>query len=333
MFDEFYDAFTADFIEIVLLVSLVLLFVLGLLLFYRRLTRREREEQERRAEAYFRKLIQDKQLTEAEARTVEELSQFLNSKLKRYMLLQHQSIFNACAEAAIEQEVISETRIAALRVRLGFAGRKFDAPPDSSAQIPEGSSVLLIREGEPSVRGKVLAPEPTHFRVRVDTERRPFASGSTVEVLYQDNSGLYTFVTPVKGYRENVLYMEHTERLSRVQRRQYYRRDISLPVFVKPAGSNEKFVESRFLDLGGGGASLENPGNRFERGAGLELSFHPSSSEPLNVVGHVVRTSKRGAVLHVNFEHLKETTRDSIYRLLFEEEKRRRRPKRQSEAE
>lgn len=331
MLEDFYRGFNADPLEIVLFTALILLFVVGLALMYRHLVKKERREREKRAEALFREGVREKRLTEAEIQTLEELGTFLNSRVKRYMLVQNQSIFNACAEAAVKSKLIPESRVSALRVRLGFAGRKFDAPPDSSAQIERGSSVLLIQEGRPSVRGRVLAPEPTYFRVQVETPNRPFPTGSVVEVLYQDSSGMYTFTTPVKGFRDSVLYFGHSERLSRVQRRQYYRRNITLPVFVKLAGKDEKPVESRFLDLGGGGASLENPGNRFKAGAGLELSFYPGNRRTLNVMGHVVRTSKRGSVLHINFEHLKESTRDSIYNLLFDEEKKRGRRQDQEE--
>lgn len=332
MLDEFYSGFSADLLEVVLVILLVLVFLVGLWLMYRHLSRREREERDRRAEEHFRELVQEKKLTDGEVTTLEELALFLNSSRKKYMLIQNQSLFNACAEAAIEQRYIPESRISALRVRLGFAGRGYDAPPESSAQIPVGSSVLLIQEGRPSMRGKVLEPAPTFFRVQVETQNRPFAAGTTVEVLYQDNSGLYTFTTPVKGFKNSVLYFAHSERPNRVQRRRYYRRNISLPVFVRPAGTEEKLVESRFLDLGGGGASLENPGTRFRAGDGLELSFHPGTRQALNVVGHVIRTSNRGTVLHITFEHLRETTRDSIYKLLFEEEKRRRGQQRQPQS-
>jgi hypothetical protein len=188
--------------------------------------------------------------------------------------------------------------------------------------LPIDASVLLIQEGRPSVRGTVAEPSTGSFRVHVDTEASPFPRGSLVEVLYQNSSGLYTFQSEVQRFKDKYLYMTHSESPERVQRRRYYRRNISLPVYIRPAGAEEKSTESRFIDLGGGGASLENPQNRFRAGAGVELSFHPDSKSVLNVLGNVVRTSHRGSVIHVNFEHLKDSTRDRIYRMLFTEQTR-----------
>lgn len=105
-----------------------------------------------------------------------------------------------------------------------------------------------------------------------------------------------------------------------MQRREYYRRNLELPVFVRPTGSRRRPVATRFIDVGGGGASLQNPSAKFRRGTDLELTFHPDSHAPLNLHGRVVRTSQGGAVLHVKFEKLRESTRDKIFRMMFRSE-------------
>lgn len=56
---------------------------------------------------------------------------------------------------------------------------------------------------------------------------------------------------------------------------------------------------------------MVNPGERYEPGDSVELTFHPDSDSILHIPGRVVRTSKKGTVLHLS--------RDRIYRLLFRE--------------
>jgi hypothetical protein len=320
MLDDFYRGFAAGPLEIIILALVLLLFVLGLVLLYVRLSRREERERRERAAETFEHLAEEKRLTPSERQTLEVLARFLNAPEKKYMLMRNQSMYNACAESATEDELVSEREVAALRVKLGFVSRSMEAPPDSTAQLPVGSSVLILQEGRPSVRGQVLEPSTTAFRVGVEAEQMPFPRGSRVEVLYQNNSGMYTFRSAITTFEKQVLHLEHDEQPERVQRRRYYRRNVALPVYVRRAGSAAKPAESRFIDLGGGGASLENPQGRFRSGDGVELSFHPDSEEALNVQANVVRTSRRGSVLHVNFEHLRESTRDRIYRMLFNPE-------------
>ncbi|MBA7689092.1 hypothetical protein ES703_97587 [subsurface metagenome] len=90
-----------------------------------------------------------------------------------------------------------------------------------------------------------------------------------------------------------------------------------LPVFIKPAGSEERPLESILLDLGGGGASLKNPNRSFKPGMDLELSFHPEGESRMFIIAEVLRISKNGTILHLRFGPLKETTRDRIIGSLF----------------
>jgi hypothetical protein len=91
-----------------------------------------------------------------------------------------------------------------------------------------------------------------------------------------------------------------------------------MPVFVKPAGVREQPVRTSFIDLGGGGASLRNPENRFGLGDEMDLYFYFQGGKPLlKVRADVVRVSDEGAVLHVLFRTLSESSRDRIIRFLL----------------
>jgi c-di-GMP-binding flagellar brake protein YcgR len=111
--------------------------------------------------------------------------------------------------------------------------------------------------------------------------------------------------------------LEHSEDVESAQRREYYRRPMRFPVYLRSAEKEHRPVRSEFLDIGGGGGSVVNPGQRYEEGDTLELTFHPDSEKTLHIPANVVRTSKGGKVLHLSFENIRESSRDKIYRLLF----------------
>ncbi len=85
-----------------------------------------------------------------------------------------------------------------------------------------------------------------------------------------------------------------------------------MPVMVRVAGSEEKHNSYKFLDLGGGGASITNPDLRFRPGDDIEIMFRPGTEAPIELVGEVIRLSDAGKVMHVSFGPVREAMRDRI---------------------
>jgi len=315
--ENFYKGFFSSPLQILGLAALVVFFFAGLVLYTVVRNRREKKRRLRRTAEIFQERVKRHDLTLSEIEALHILARYLRSSDQKYLLLTNQGLFDSCVEKALPDRAISQDQISTIRVKLGFAGKAPASHPISSAELPPGDSVLLLQEGFPALRGRIEEQQPSAFLVHMEQGSRVLPSGSKVEVLYQNASGMYTFVTRVHGTQGQIIQLSHSEEVKRYQRRRYYRRNITLPVLVRTAGSEEKPLKSQFHDIGGGGASLENPQKRFKPGADVELMFHPQARSTLNVVGSVVRTSKAGNVMHVTFEKMKEATRDRIYRVIL----------------
>ena len=316
-FSDFYIAFTASPGEVAVVILLIVGFIGGLVVTFVIRSRRERAERRQRAEKAYEQHLQRFSLTPSEQAAVEQMALHLDAPERKYLLLVSQGIYNSCAERALEAGELSEQQVAALRVKLGFAGKQTSKPPASTTEIPVGAAVLLRAKEEAPVQARVLEQEPDSFLVEHDEEAEVFTYGTALTVLYQTNAGIYAFESVVESREGAILYLAHDEEPTRMQRREYFRQNMDLPVHIRPTGSNKRPVATRFIDVGGGGASLRNPSPKFVRGTDLELTFHPDSEGMLNLHGRVVRTSHQGRVLHVKFEKLRESTRDKIFGLLF----------------
>ncbi|MFP4373592.1 MAG: flagellar brake protein [Spirochaetaceae bacterium] len=316
-FSDFYIGFAASPGEVVLVVLAVAVFVAALTAAFVVRSRKETRERRRRAEEAYQQHLKAFSLTPSDLAAVEQMASHLHAPERKYLLLVSQGIYNSCAERALEAGDVTEQQVAALRVKLGFAGKETTKPPASTTEIPVGAAVLLRAKEEAPVQARVLAQEPESFLVEHDEEAQDLTFGTPLTVLYQTNAGIYAFESVVERREGSVLYLAHDEEPSRMQRREYYRQNVDLPVYVRPTGSGKKPLATRFIDVGGGGASLRNPSPKFVRGTDLELTFHPDSEAPLNLHGRVVRTSSQGRVLHIKFEKLRESSRDKIFRLLF----------------
>lgn len=320
-FTDFYVGFSSTPGELILALAALIVFFGGLIIYFVVKSRQAARERIAKAEEAYREHVEQFPLTPSDEDAIEAMARHLNAPERKYLLLVSQGIYNSCAERALEAGEVAEQQVAAIRVKLGFAGRHTTKPPASTTEIPSGAAVLLHQEGESSVRGRVVEHEPTALNVELDEGAREFTYGSAITILYQTNSGIFAFESVVQSREGRQLRLAHDEEPKRMQRRQYYRQRVDMPVYVRPTGSKKEPLESRFLDVGGGGASLKNPSRKFGAGTDLELTFHPSSDAPLNLHGRVVRTSQQGEVLHVNFEKLREPTRDKIFRFLFRGEK------------
>ncbi|HKK49429.1 MAG TPA: PilZ domain-containing protein [Alkalispirochaeta sp.] len=319
MFLELSQGFRTSPGEVILVFAVVLAFILVPTVYGVRRRRGQERRRVRRAAERYDTLVEQHALSPSEQGAVEVLGQYLNDPTRSYVVMQNQGVFNQTAALARDDEALSEGQISALRVRLGFAGSLVGSQPHASAEIPPGSGVLVLENRERPVHGRVLKPATSAFRVRLDENEREFVSGNPVEVVYQNSSGVFRFESGVLNRAGSELELEHSEQIETAQRREYYRRHMRLPVYVRSSEEDRRPVRSEFLDIGGGGASMVNPGERYEPGDSVELTFHPDSDSILHIPARVVRSSKKGTILHLSFENIRESSRDRIYRLLFRE--------------
>ncbi|HET6486485.1 MAG TPA: PilZ domain-containing protein, partial [Spirochaetia bacterium] len=77
------------------------------------------------------------------------------------------------------------------------------------------------------------------------------------------------------------------------------------------------------LDLGGGGASLQNPRGLMTEGDLIEVSFSGEIGA-FTIVARVLRVSRRRGVMSVEFEHRSPEERNRIMRFLSAQAERRR---------
>lgn len=319
MFLELSEGFRTSPVEVILAAVVVLAFILVPTIYAVRRSREQRRRRVQRAAERYESLVEEHGLSPSAQGAVEVLSDYLDDPGRKYLVLQNQAVFNQTAALARDDQALSEGQISALRVRLGFAGSSIGAHPQSSAEIPEGSGVLVLEDREHPVHGRVLKPTTSAFRVKLDENEREFVVGNPVEVVYQNSAGVFQFDSGVLNRAGHELELEHSEHVETAQRREHYRRHLRFPVYVRAAEEEHRPVRSEFLDIGGGGASMVNPGERYEQGQTLELTFHPESESTLHIPAKVVRTSKQGKVLHLSFENIRESSRDKIYRMLFKQ--------------
>jgi len=319
LFQSIRAAFHPSPLKLAITVSLIVVFVGGLVAFYLLEVRRHRLKRQVASESAYAELAERHNLLPSDEDVIARMARSLKSPDRKHLLLTNQGMFNAYAQRLIRQGEIPEAVISALRVKLGFLGEGPDSFPVSTASLPTGCAVT-IRYRTVEYQAQVLEPQTQALRLRVAFGDKPavFFPGGPVEVVYQNRRGTFRTKSSVIRQDGELLSLEHSEEVVHAQHRAHFRKRFGLEVEVQSGERDERPVKSRFLDLGGGGASLYNPSTRYQKGDQLELRFQTGPGESLTLIARVVRTSRNNSVLHVDFGELRESMRDRIYRVLFQ---------------
>lgn len=274
--------------------------------------RRRREESTSQSDEKFRLALQKRPLPAPQAALLRTLAKHAPDQLRRQDLLVVPRVFQAAVENAKRSERLDDEEVAALRVALGFSTQDGERTVYSTAELAPETPLIIEQEKVRRFRAKTQSVESTGITIVTEDGEVPPAPGSTLQVYFKREAGIFTFQSRVLALEGARARIAHSETIGRYQKRQYYRRKMAIPVQVRVAGSEEKPTQYRFLDLGGGGASIINPDLRFRPGDDIEIAFTPGTEGPIELVGEVVRLSDAGKVMHVAFGPIREAMRDRI---------------------
>jgi len=317
LFEEISSGFQQSPLEIVIFSALVIGFFFLFIFGYHHQTKKRRLEQSKRAQQLFDHIIDEKGLGTEERRVLELLSGFLHPSREKNMLLESRALFNTCVKKLQQKQGVSQNLLSSIRKKLGFQTEMPEQILHSSTEIPDNLPVIVVIRGKPHCPGVLRKTGAQTLRIEMKRDHAPPEKGTPVVIYFQRPSGVFTFASRVTGTRERFIEITHTKSIKRLQRRHFYRKKTRVPAFVKLSGSPEHPIRSFLTDLGGGGATIVNPGNQFHEKDELALSLPIMKKESVQICAKVLRISGEGKLLHVAFHHISEASRDRIYRYLF----------------
>ncbi|MFP4301613.1 MAG: flagellar brake protein [Spirochaetaceae bacterium] len=313
--EDFATAFSSTPVEVAMAVAFILLFVFFFALLFVRQRKAEKERQALEAQRKYREYLDSTSMSPLDRVALEELASRI--RVPGYRLFEEQGLFNRAAKAAREAGTLERAQIAALRVKLGFAGSMVGSKPSSSTEIPMDSQVLLTDRRNRRFAARVLPPTTGAFRVEPKQRVQLPPTGSPVKVVYEGDGGVFSFESHVLRNEGEIVELQHSEDLEGSQRREHARRLAEVPVELEPLDGNGDRFSSVTVDIGGGGATIVNPERRFRRNEELQVTLYFAKEEELEVTAKVIRVSENGEHLHLKWVAIPEGKRDRIYGFLF----------------
>jgi c-di-GMP-binding flagellar brake protein YcgR len=325
LFDEISRGFVKSPVEIAFFIVLVI----GALLFFIFISRHQAKKRviavALQAQELLLRLSKKKALNNLEVALLRKMAAHLKSSGEIHLLFDSQAVFNVCVEKLLKEEQVSHSLISGLRLKLGFEkGNRVH----STTELTEDRPVLMFeKKSRKRVPGLILKNDPRALFIEVEKPPTGQKVGTPIQVYFQNQSGLYTFTSRIIKAEKGVMLIVHSENIRRIQRRKFYRRKISMPVYVHRDDDTAMPAHTLCTDLGGGGASIINPDRHFKPGDRLELHFRlaekrkTQKQQRIHATGEVVRLSEGGRKAHILFDALPEAVRDRIIRFLFAKER------------
>jgi hypothetical protein len=252
--------------------------------------------------------------TAEEAELIDRLIHTVNDASTRgHLVLTNQNTFNHYATRLVAAGGTTDAQMAALRLKLGFARSNTERRVTTTAILPAGLRLFVVQRETKKFYAIVRATTVEGLVVHIeDSNVIAPGPGTELRCYFNVKNGTFHFNTSVQGLNGQTMRLAHSEKISRDQRRKYYRARTAMQARVGVAGSAETPAPTQMIDISGGGASLENPGLRFNPGDDVLIQFKTPDDAEFKIVAEVRRLSHGGRVLHAVFGPMSDTTRDRL---------------------
>ncbi|MBN1525246.1 MAG: PilZ domain-containing protein [Spirochaetales bacterium] len=261
-------------------------------------------------------LIVQYSLTIQEQELIEDMSRHLNTPEKKYLLFTNEHVFNNCLFELKKHRNVNKQVLDSLLVKLQFKlFEQYHLPRTSREFLPE-KHFMLVYGNKQKVKCLVDAQTQDSLTAVADPDSPLPGIGESVSIYTYNALGIIHFPSVVQDKKANVLKLAHSDSLEALQRRQYFRKEVQMPIYIHSESSADPPQPSVILDLSAGGMSVENPDKKFKKGDDVKITMHGKNTMGFDLYGEVVRTSKKGETAHIVFGHFSSAQKDDIIRFL-----------------
>jgi c-di-GMP-binding flagellar brake protein YcgR len=304
---------------IVLIIAGFVILLLGVYLVQRWVTHLRIVDESQKT---FANALRNVDLTREERDYLEQLTNELPKKQEQKYLLVHEPIwFSRAAESLIQKGAVTPAMLKPLRQKLDVCCFKRERPLSSTKELPPGLHLYITEGTVEGYHARIVKQKHDLFAAVVRKQDAPlFTEGKSYTLFFKRRKNTYRFASTARFVRNNIVWFKQTEEIDKVQRRNYYRKKVALPVELEKSGYETYRAATRLIDLGGGGAKMENPHGMFKSGDLMRVLLKLPPEDSLEVGGEVVKTSDEGGAIHVRFDPIKPAQVDRILRYVMLDE-------------
>ncbi len=325
-FERFFESISIGFrsstSQQTVIIIIICAFIALSLVFYlvQRYVSRERIRQQ--AHKTFKDTLRNVSFTKEERIFLEKLTDAIpNMREKKYLIVQDAAIFSMAAEQLLHDGEISSQQLRSLRNKLDACCFSREKNFTTTKELPEGLHLYITRSSPEGYHGIIVQRKLDYFAVRLKEDAEELQKGSACSIFFKRRKDTYRVNGLIKLRKEAMLYFSHTEEIEKVQKRSFYRSEVSLPAVLRHEGYDVKQYQTTMVDLGGGGARLVSPGHGLHEKDMVTLLFKSPEDETFEIPGEIVKISQKQEkeYVHIHFGSIKEILRDKVISIAMRE--------------
>lgn len=319
--------------ELVLLILILAGFVIFLVVVVSLQVKRRNEERIRRAQQLYEQAAAAKKLTKSERNIIEYLSRELtNGHLRKHEIINDLATFAEAAEKLRAKGRLSRRTIYEMRNKLKSSGRPpQDEEVKATRRFEEGMHIYFIDENNRRFHGTIVENRSSILLIKPNVETAQLSEGLQLAGYFKRPDGIYSFKTHVHKKRGDIIACPHSDTIKKEEekdkkneqekkeqkKRDFFRKEIKQQILIQYHVVDAESVETMLLDLGGGGARVGNPEEKFKENDTVLLHLDLAQEGEVAVGGKVVGVSEDKKELHIQFDNIPDSTRDKIMGFLF----------------
>jgi len=269
----------------------------------------------RESETTFRQTLRNVRMTPREMEILNIMTSLPYIKPERkYLLVQDAATFSKAAEELLRKGEIEIDELRSLRNKLDVCCFRRAKDITTTKELPEGLHVYITKYSPEGYHGMIVQRKYEYFAVRVKEPPKELEVGDICGIFFKRGRETFRIHTPLKLIKNDVLYFPHTEEVEKAQKRNFYRRQALLPAALRKQGYTTEEYHTQLVDIGGGGARLISPSEKFRTNDAVTLLFKTPNGETFEVSGEIVKTTQHEnkEYLHLHFLSIDDTTRDKV---------------------
>lgn len=254
------------------------------------------------------------ELPSGDAELLRRLGWVLRGPAEVQRAMKDQKFFLKAARRALQEGILTEGELLRLARAARFPITRISSEELSTLKLASGVEVSVADSSMTSGSGVLSSVDAQGLHLRLRRGQTHFPMGTRLDVVCNSPQGLVRFMTVVSGTRGKALMLDHTQDVEQVQRRRHRRRDVQFAGSISSRGSVGG--RTKTLDLSIGGCACRNPDRALSVGDGITLSLQAGSGarqQRITVAAQIVRISRGGKVLHLQFADIPENTRRVLF--------------------
>lgn len=254
------------------------------------------------------------QFNNRDRETVQRMAWFLKRPGRVGVLLENPKLFHQAAQRAVHEGLITAEAARRASRSAGMPLPAIDQRRHTTRDLPLNQAVIITNSALEQLRGTITNSTKQGLEIKIASRSFNLSPGNAVSATGSTKEGYYQFSGMVASRYGRVVLVGHTKNLQFLQRRQYRRRKVSLPVQVSAPDFRIAPFDTKTIDISIGGVAVVDRHKTLSETISVQLVFASEGKKALSVTGVVVRRSKHGKIAHIRFTSISEDTRFRLFR-------------------